>query len=147
MLNWLHKKSLAFIEAKQDGIMAQFLIDLDATYAEGDEKQHFLDQCPSDEEYDAEEDEQADDLEYDLQLSLSKQDDFEYLRYNKVKSNSIIVGQQDSKQMRERLAHLKAKNDEKKQRNSLVLKRKQSSTYKDVSLKVPRKNISKSQDR
>lgn len=120
MLNWLHKKSLAFIEAKQDGIMGQFLKDLDAAYAEG-EKQHFLDQSPSDEEYDAEEDE-ADDLEYD-QLPFSRQDDLEYLRYNKVKSksNSIIVSQQDSKQMRERLAHLKAKNDEKKQRNSLVL--------------------------
>ena len=121
MLNWLHKKSLAFIEAKQNGIMAQFLNDLDAAYAEGDEKQHFLDQSPSDEEYDAEEDEQADDLEYDLHLPFSRQDDLEYLRYNKVKSNSIIVSQQDSKQMRERLAHLKAKNDEKKQRNSLVL--------------------------
>jgi len=94
-------------------LVSSFLDALEEAYSNGEEEQ--IEQPATneadeeaEEDYGQEEDYEDGDADYfdDFQLSITKQDDLEYLRYNRVKakSKSTRATPEESKQVRERLA-------------------------------------------
>ena len=138
IMNWLHEKALGH----QLGEMAAYVFSLEENFGMN------VDESLSDEEYDQEEDQDRED-EFDSLFGnfvepFAKQEDLQYLRYNRVKtSKSTHLTKEESKKIREKLTRIKAKNEIKRQHSAILSSQKQMSSYKDVDIKVLQKAESK----